>query len=113
MDALEQALEGPPPAFLYTIPTFQNPTGSTLSEDRRRRLAELVRSRRFALLEDDPYGLVRFEGDALPSLFELEGGVDVMYSSSVSKTVTQIRSPSIPQVPVTSSHAHAQASDLK
>ena len=85
--AAEQALEGPAPAFLYTIPTFQNPTGSTLSEDRRRRLAELVRSRRLAVLEDDPYGLVRFEGDPLPSLFELEGGIDVMYSSSFSKTI--------------------------
>jgi 2-aminoadipate transaminase len=87
VDAVEGALEGPPPAFLYTIPTFQNPTGSTLSEDRRRRLAALVRSRRLAVLEDDPYGLVRFEGDPLPSLFELEGGVDVMYSSSFSKTI--------------------------
>jgi DNA-binding transcriptional MocR family regulator len=87
VDAVEQALDGRPAAFLYTIPTFQNPTGSTLSEDRRRRLAELVRSRRFAVLEDDPYGLVRFEGDPLPSLFELEGGVDVMYSSSFSKTI--------------------------
>ena len=87
VDALEQGLEGPPAAFLYTIPTFQNPTGSTLSEDRRRRLAELVHSQRMAVLEDDPYGLVRFEGDPLPSLFELEGGVDVMYSSSFSKTI--------------------------
>jgi len=75
------------PSFLYTIPTFQNPTGSTLSADRRRRLAELVRSRRLPVLEDDPYGLVRFEGDPLPSVFELEGGVDVMYSSSFSKTI--------------------------
>jgi DNA-binding transcriptional MocR family regulator len=39
------------------------------------------------VLEDDPYGLVRFEGDPLPSVFELEGGVDVMYSSSFSKTI--------------------------
>ena len=87
VDALEQAVEGPPAAFLYTIPTFQNPTGSTLSADRRGRLAELVRSRRLPVLEDDPYGLVRFEGDPLPSVFELEGGVDVMYSSSFSKTI--------------------------
>jgi DNA-binding transcriptional MocR family regulator len=87
VEAVEQALEGPSVAFLYTIPTFQNPTGSTLSADRRRRLAELVRSRRLAVLEDDPYGLVRFEGDPLPSVFELEGGIDVMYSSSFSKTI--------------------------
>jgi DNA-binding transcriptional MocR family regulator len=84
---LERTLQGLPVAFLYTIPTFQNPTGLTLSGDRRKRLAELVRTRRLPVLEDDPYGLVRFEGEPLPSLFELEGGVDVMYSSSFSKTI--------------------------
>jgi 2-aminoadipate transaminase len=87
VDELERLLEGPPVAFLYTIPTFQNPTGSTLSAGRRARLAELVRARRLPVLEDDPYGLVRFEGEPLPSVFELEGGVDVMYSSSFSKTI--------------------------
>jgi 2-aminoadipate transaminase len=87
IDALERELEGAPASFLYTIPTFQNPTGSTLSEERRRRLAELARSRRLPVLEDDPYGLVRFDGEPLPSLFELEGGVNVMYSSSFSKTI--------------------------
>ena len=87
MDELERELDGPPASFLYTIPTFQNPTGSTLSEERRRRLAELVRERELPLLEDDPYGLVRFEGESLPSLFELEGGERVMYSSSFSKTI--------------------------
>jgi 2-aminoadipate transaminase len=87
VDGVEQELDGAEVAFLYTIPTFQNPTGSTLSEERRRRLAELVRSRRLPVLEDDPYGLVRFEGEPLPSLFELEGGIEVMYSSSFSKTI--------------------------
>jgi 2-aminoadipate transaminase len=87
VDAVEHALEGSPAAFLYTIPTFQNPTGSTLGDDRRRRLAELSRSRGLPVLEDDPYGLVRFEGEPLASLFELEGGVNVMYSSSFSKTI--------------------------
>jgi len=87
VDELERDLGGPPASFLYTIPTFQNPTGSTLSEERRRRLAELVRERELPVLEDDPYGLVRFEGEPLPSLFELEGGERVMYSSSFSKTI--------------------------
>jgi 2-aminoadipate transaminase len=87
IDALERELEGAPASFLYTIPTFQNPTSSTLSEERRRRLAELARSRRLRVLEDDPYGLVRFDGEPLPSLFELDGGVNVMYSSSFSKTI--------------------------
>jgi DNA-binding transcriptional MocR family regulator len=74
-------------ALLYSIPTFQNPTGSTLSLERRRRLAAFAAERSLPVLEDDPYGLVRFEGDPLPSLFELEGGEHVLYSSSFSKTV--------------------------
>jgi DNA-binding transcriptional MocR family regulator len=88
VDELERVLAGAPdPSFLYTIPTFQNPTGSTLSGERRRRLAGLSGERSLAVLEDDPYGLVRFEGEALPTLFELEGGENVMYSSSFSKTI--------------------------
>jgi len=88
VDQLEQLLDrGGPPAFLYTIPTFQNPAGVTLSEERRRRLARLAEARSLRILEDDPYGLVRFEGEPLPTLFELEGGVNVMYSSSFSKTI--------------------------
>jgi 2-aminoadipate transaminase len=87
-DALEQALRtGEKPAFLYTIPTFQNPSGRSLSTDRRRRIAELAREHELTVLEDDPYGLVRFEGEAPPSLFELEGGENVVYSSSFSKTI--------------------------
>src|SRR5947209_15670096 len=58
-------------AFLYTIPTFQNPSGRTLSVERRVRLAELARERNLLVLEDDPYGLVRYDGEPLPSLFEL------------------------------------------
>src|SRR5436853_153244 len=72
-DALEEALaSGPKPAFLYTIATFQNPSGRTLSEARRRRIVEIAREHELPVIEDDPYGLVRFEGAALPSLFELE-----------------------------------------
>jgi 2-aminoadipate transaminase len=79
--------EGSAGALLYTIPTFQNPTGVTLTDERRRRLAEHVRAKALPVLEDDPYGLVRFEGVQLPSLLELEGGEHVLYSSSFSKTV--------------------------
>jgi 2-aminoadipate transaminase len=88
VDELEQVLaSGPPPALVYTIPTFQNPAGVTLSAARREQLARLIRDRSLRVLEDDPYGLVRFEGEPLPSLFELEGGEHVMYGSSFSKTV--------------------------
>ena len=87
-DALEQALaEGEQPAFLYTIATFQNPSGRTLSEERRRRVVEIAREHDLLVLEDDPYGLVRFEGEPVPTLFELEGGTKVIYASSFSKTI--------------------------
>jgi 2-aminoadipate transaminase len=86
-DALEQELlAGPAPAFLYLIPTFQNPSGRTLSLERRQRIVELARAHDLLVLEDDPYGLVRFEGEALPSLLQLSGG-ETTYSSSFSKTV--------------------------
>ena len=88
VDELERVCaSGPPPALLYTIPTFQNPAGVTLSAARREQLTRLIRDRSLPVLEDDPYGLVRFEGQPLPSLFELEGGEHVMYGSSFSKTV--------------------------
>ena len=88
IDALEQALRsGDKPAFLYTIATFQNPSGRTLAEDRRRRIAELAHEHDLLVLEDDPYGLVRYDGDALPSIFDLAHGEHVAYASSFSKTV--------------------------
>jgi 2-aminoadipate transaminase len=87
-EALAEVLaRGPKPAFLYTIPTFQNPSGRTLSLERRRRVVELARANDLLVLEDDPYGLVRYAGEPLPSLFELDGGEHVVYSSSFSKTI--------------------------
>ena len=88
VDALEHELATRGAAsFLYTIPTFQNPTGRTLPLERRRRLVEVARDHRLLIYEDDPYGLVRFDGDPLPTLFELAGREGVIHSSSFSKTV--------------------------
>jgi 2-aminoadipate transaminase len=88
LDALEhELLRGPRPAFLYVIPTFQNPSGRTLGAEGRRRLADLVAEHDLLVLEDDPYGLVRFEGVPPPTLHELEGGARVIHSSSFSKIV--------------------------
>jgi 2-aminoadipate transaminase len=88
VDALEQELRrDPSPAFLYLLPTFQNPSGRTLPLERRRRLVELAREHDLTVLEDDPYGRVRFDGEPLPTLFELDGGENVLYSSSFSKIV--------------------------
>jgi 2-aminoadipate transaminase len=86
-DALEAALrEGEKPAFLYLIPTFQNPSGRTLGAERRNRVVELAREHDLLVLEDDPYGLVRYEGESLPSLYDLSEGA-IAYSSSFSKTI--------------------------
>jgi 2-aminoadipate transaminase len=88
LDALEVALAtGERPAFLYTIPTFQNPSGRTLSTERRRRLVAVAHEQELLVVEDDPYGLVRFDGEPPPTLFDLSGGGRVIYSSSFSKTI--------------------------
>jgi 2-aminoadipate transaminase len=87
LDALARELRASRPSFLYTIPTFQNPTGRTLAAERRRTLVELAREHELLIVEDDPYGLVRFEGEPPPTLFELAGGDGVVYSSSFSKTI--------------------------
>jgi len=84
---LERLLTGEAPTFLYTIPTFQNPSGLTLSAERRGRLADLATGDRLLVFEDDPYGLVRFDGEPLPTVFELADGRNVVYSSSFSKTI--------------------------
>ena len=87
-DALEAELaRGGDVSFLYTIPTFQNPSGRTLGEERRRRIVELCGRHDVAVLEDDPYGLVRYEGSPPPSLHALDGGDRVTFTSSFSKTV--------------------------
>lgn len=91
-EALEAAVgERDRPAFLYTIATFQNPSGRTMSEERRRRVVEIARERNVLVLEDDPYGLVRYEGSPPPLLFDLDrdggGSEHVVYASSFSKTI--------------------------
>ena len=58
---------------IYTVPTFQNPSGATLSLERRQRLIELARSWGSVLLDDDPYGMLRFAGQDVPTLHELGG----------------------------------------
>jgi 2-aminoadipate transaminase len=87
-DALEAELgRGGEISFLYTIPTFQNPSGRTLGLERRRRIVELCQTHGVDVLEDDPYGLVRYEGTRPPALHDLDGGEQVTFTSSFSKTV--------------------------
>lgn len=80
------AAEGRPPKLLYTIPNFHNPMGVTMSLERRERLVALAHRRELLIVEDNPYGQIRFEGDPLPSLWELDDGAGwVIYLSTFSK----------------------------
>jgi 2-aminoadipate transaminase len=93
IDLLEQTLDqlerdGRVPKFIYTVPTFHNPAGVTMSLDRRRRLVQLAAQRELLVLEDNPYGLLRYEGQPLPPLYALDGGVYVMYLGTFSKILS-------------------------
>jgi len=69
IDDLEKALaQYPETKFIYTIPDFQNPTGRTMSLERRKRLMELATQYNIPVVEDNPYGELRFEGEIMPSL---------------------------------------------
>ncbi|MFL9945107.1 PLP-dependent aminotransferase family protein [Paraburkholderia agricolaris] len=89
---LEAGTLARPPKLLYTVPTFANPTGATLSLERRMALLKLAARHHFLIVEDDPYGDLRFSGTALPSLLALSDQVPgsrdwVVHFSSLSKIV--------------------------
>jgi 2-aminoadipate transaminase len=85
VDQLEQALvRGERPKFVYTCPNFGNPSGVTLSYDRRQQLVSLCRETGIPIIEDNPYGLLLFEGEPLPSLRTLDPD-NVIYLGTVSK----------------------------
>jgi 2-aminoadipate transaminase len=93
IDVLEEELarldrEGRVPKFVYTIPSFQNPAGVTMSLERRRRLVEIAHRRELLVLEDNPYGMLRYEGERLPTLFSLDGGEFVIYLGTFSKILS-------------------------
>jgi 2-aminoadipate transaminase len=73
---------------VYSVPTFQNPAGVTMSLERRRRLIELARLREMLVVEDNPYGLLRFAGEPLPPLYQLDGGDFVIYVGTFSKILS-------------------------
>jgi DNA-binding transcriptional MocR family regulator len=83
---LEQAIvRGERPTFVYTVPNFGNPAGVTMSLERREHLVSLCREAGIPIVEDNPYGLLRFDGDPLPSLRSLDPH-NVIYLGTVSKT---------------------------
>jgi 2-aminoadipate transaminase len=80
--------EGRVPKFIYTVPSFQNPAGVTLSLERRRELVRIAHERELLVLEDNPYGLLRYEGAPLPTLFSLDRGEYVIYLGTFSKILS-------------------------
>jgi 2-aminoadipate transaminase len=86
-DALPALIERERPKFLYTIPNFQNPTGVTLTAERRKKLYEIAARYGLIVLEDDPYGALRYAGTNVPSIKALDTEGIVIYQSTISKTI--------------------------
>jgi DNA-binding transcriptional MocR family regulator len=89
VDALRALLDGGArPKLAHVIPNFQNPAGHTLSAAKREGLIALAREHGFVIFEDDPYVELRFRGERLPTMLQMDaGGENVVYASSFSKTV--------------------------
>ncbi len=88
MDALEEALKSHPNTkLIYTVPNFQNPTGRTMAADRRKKLAELAAKHDVYVLEDNPYGEIRFAGQHVPAVKSFDKTGHVFYMSTFSKTL--------------------------
>jgi 2-aminoadipate transaminase len=86
LDELDRT--GRRPKFIYTVPNFHNPAGVTMSLERRRELVRIAAERELLVLEDNPYGLLRYEGTPLPTLRSLDGGEFVIYASTFSKILS-------------------------
>ena len=93
VEKLEQTLkklisEHRPPRFIYTIPTFQNPTGYTMNEERRKHLLEIASGYDIPVVEDNPYGKLRYYGNDVKTMRSMKGGENVIYLGTFSKVMT-------------------------
>ncbi|MHB1413583.1 MAG: aminotransferase-like domain-containing protein, partial [Thermoleophilia bacterium] len=93
IDLLRQVIEaelkrGRKPKFIYVIPNFHNPAGVSLSLARRHELVELAREHQLIIVEDNPYGLLRFEGEPQPTLYSLDSDNNVIYVGTFSKILS-------------------------
>ena len=88
IEDLEAKVKVHKPKLLYTIPTFQNPTGRSLPAERRKRIAELAAEYNFIVLEDDPYGDVRFKGQPIPPIKSFDQTGNVILMNSFSKIIS-------------------------
>ena len=89
IEALEKALkENPNTKFIYTIPNFQNPTGITMSLEKRKAIYALAKKYNVLVLEDNPYGEIRFSGENIPTIKSLDTDGIVVYAGSFSKVLS-------------------------
>ncbi len=88
LDDLESKMKAHQPKFFYVIPTFQNPSGKTTSLERRKAILALAKQYDVLILEDDPYGELRFEGEAIPCIKTLDTDGQVILLNSFSKTIS-------------------------
>ena len=89
IDALEKALKETDNAkFIYTIPNFQNPSGATMSFEKRKRLYALAKQYGVMILEDNPYGDLRVAGDKIPTIKSMDNDGIVIYAGSFSKILS-------------------------
>ena len=89
-DALDENLSrlkkaGVHPKFMYLVPTFQNPSGTVIPESRRRRILDLAHEHDLLIIEDDPYGRLRFDGDEVPTMKSMDKEDRVLYLGTFSK----------------------------
>lgn len=85
MDILESHIIRYKPKFIYTMPTFQNPTGTVMSLERRKKLLDLAYYFEIPIIEDDAYGMLRYEGEELPTLKAMDSYGYVLYLNTFSK----------------------------
>lgn len=86
-EALDEIAATKPAKFLYIISNFQNPTGRTLASERRAKIYEIAARRGFLIVEDDPYGRLRYKGEHIPPIKAMDDKGNVLYLSTFSKTV--------------------------
>ncbi len=89
-DSLDESLtrlarQGVRPKFMYLVPTFQNPSGTVIPENRRRKILDLAHEHDLLVVEDDPYGRLRFDGDPVPTMKSMDTEDRVLYLGTFSK----------------------------
>jgi len=83
-ESMEEIIQSYPVKFVYTVPTFQNPSGKTIGVQRREKIAEIILKHDVLLIEDDPYSALRYKGEELPTIKSMAPD-NVIYASTFSK----------------------------